>query len=153
GGEHDWFHVGDRYQLNREDVDTAHLIDSFFFDRATFALPDPHPDAARSRSYFVYTPPSYDPSRPMPLVVLLHGRSSNAISMALITEMNDVAKRHGFIVVYPQGLNNEWNAIFDLVHQRGVSPQDDVAFLKRLTEDLSVDLNIDRRRMFIGGFS
>ncbi|MFT3729127.1 MAG: PHB depolymerase family esterase [Terricaulis sp.] len=153
GGEHDWFHVGDRYQLNREGVDAARLIDSFFFDRPAFALPNANPDAARSRSYFVYVPSNYDPARSMPLVVLLHGRPSSATSMALITEMNDVAKRHGFIAVYPQGLNNEWNAIFDIVHQRGVSPQDDVAFLKRLTEDLSVDLNIDRRRMFVGGFS
>lgn len=153
GGEHDWFRVGDRYQLNREDVDATRLIGSFFFDRAAFALPDPHADAARSRSYFVYVPPNYDPARPTPLVILLHGRPSSASSMALTTQMRTVAARHNFIVVYPEGLNHEWNAFYDIVHQRGVSPQDDINFLKRLAEDLSVDLNIDRRRMFVGGYS
>jgi polyhydroxybutyrate depolymerase len=153
GGEHDWFHDGGSYHLNREGVDAARVIDSFFFNRPAFALPNPHPDASRSRSYLVYAPPNYDPARPTPLVVLLHGRPGDAAGMALISEMNEVAKRHGFIVVYPQGLDNEWNAIHDIMRQRGVSPQDDVAFLKRLTEDLSVDFNIDRRRMYLGGFS
>jgi polyhydroxybutyrate depolymerase len=160
GGEHDWFHTGDAYQLNRQGVDATALINSFFFDRSGFVLPTERGGGDRARSYIVYAPPSYNPGRPMPAVVLLHGRPGNAPGMALITQMNEVAARHGFIVVYPDGIDNEWNAQFDLAGrgvslggQRSTLPQDDVGFLETLMQDLRVDLNIDPRRMYLGGFS
>jgi polyhydroxybutyrate depolymerase len=153
GGEHDWFHTGPGYQLNRQDVDAANLIDRFFFERPSFALPAPRGSAMRARSYFVYVPPSYRADQPMPAVVMLHGRPSTATGMAVISEMNEVAERRGFIVVYPEGINNEWNAFYDLVRQRSATPQDDVRFLRTLMADLRVDLNIDPHRMYIAGFS
>jgi polyhydroxybutyrate depolymerase len=153
GGEHDWFRTGPGYQLNRMGVDAATLIDGFFFNASAFALPTERASDDRARSYIVYAPPSYDADQPMPAVILLHGRPDNASGMALTTEMNAVAARRGFIVVYPDGVNNEWNAIHDLTGRRSVAPQDDIAFLETLMEDLRVDLNIDPRRMYVGGFS
>jgi polyhydroxybutyrate depolymerase len=57
-------------------------------------------------------------------------------------------------------VNNEWNAHFDLAGssvsltgQRSRLPQNDVQVLKTLTEDLGVDFNIDRHRMYVAGFS
>lgn len=153
GGEHDWFHDGAAYQLNRQGVDAATAIDQFLFDRSAFTPPAGRSAARLPRSWIVYVPPSYNPAHPTPLVFVLHGRPSNAPAMAAISQMNAVAARHGFIVVYPQGFNNEWNAYYDLVRQPAIAPQDDISFLKTLTEDLGVDLNIDRRRMYVSGFS
>jgi len=153
GGEHDWFHDGAAYQLNRQGVDAAAAIDQFFFDRASFTPPTGQASSRLPRSWIIYAPPSYNPARPTPIVFVLHGRPSNAPAMAAISRMNEVAARHGFIVVYPQGLNNEWNAYYDLVRQPAIAPQDDIAFLKTLSEDLGADFNIDRRRMYISGFS
>lgn len=160
GGNHNWFRTGERYQLNRQGVDATALMDAFFFDRARFELPDARSAGGRSRAWIVYAPPEYDPARPTPVVVLLHGRPSNAGAMALISGMNEVAARHNFIAVYPEGLDNEWNAQFDvagrsisLTGQRSTLPQDDVTFLKTLMDDLSVDFNIDRSRLYLGGFS
>ncbi|MEZ5961380.1 MAG: PHB depolymerase family esterase [Hyphomonadaceae bacterium] len=160
GGSHNWFRVSDRYALNRQGVDATALTDSFFFDRAGFSLPDARSTGGRSRAWIVYAPPDYDPSRPTPVVVLLHGRPSNAASMAVISGMNDVAAQRNFIVVYPEGLDNEWNAQFDLAGrsisltgQRSTLPQDDVGFLTTLMDDLAVDFNIDRTRLYLGGFS
>ncbi|MEZ5971008.1 MAG: PHB depolymerase family esterase [Hyphomonadaceae bacterium] len=160
GGNHDWFHSGPGYELNRQGVDATALLNTFFFDRAHFALPNPHSSGSRSRAWIAYAPPDYDPARPTPVVVLLHGRPSNAISMAAISGMNDTAAQHNFIVVYPEGLDNEWNAHFDqagrsisLSGQRSSHPQDDVGFLKTLMDDLAVDFNIDRSRLYVGGFS
>lgn len=160
GGNHDWFHAGPGYELNRQGVDATALADTFFFDRARFALPDARSSGGRARSWIVYASPDYDPTRPTPVVVLLHGRPSNAASMALISGMNDVAATNNFIAVYPEGLDNEWNAQFDvaggsisLTGQRSTLPQDDVGFLKTLMSDLAVDFNIDRSRLYLGGFS
>ncbi|MBI3437732.1 MAG: hypothetical protein HY054_03595 [Proteobacteria bacterium] len=153
GGEHDWFHDDPRYRLNHQGVNAASVIDSFFFDRAAFTLPSGGSDGGRARSWIVYVPPNYNPAHPTPVVFVLHGRPSNATAMAWSAQMNPVAARHGFIVVYPEGLNNEWNAYYDLVRQPSIAPQDDIAFLEALTQDLGVDFNIDRRRMYVSGFS
>ncbi|MGH6951330.1 MAG: alpha/beta hydrolase family esterase, partial [Vitreimonas sp.] len=160
GGAHDWFRDGEGYALNRHGVDAAAAIDSFFFDRANFRLPQSRA-GRRSRAWLVYAPPGYNPATPMPAVVMLHGRPSTATGMALITRMHEVAARRGFIVVYPEGIDNEWNAQFDLIGResgriggmRSVLPQDDVEFLTTLMADLRVDLNIDSRRMYVAGFS
>jgi polyhydroxybutyrate depolymerase len=136
------------------------VIDGFFFDRANFHLPQSRA-GRRSRAWLVYVPPSYDPATPMPAIVMLHGRPSSASGMAIITRMHEVAARRGFIVVYPEGVDNQWNAQFDLIGResgriggmRSVVPQDDVEFLTTLMADLRVDLNIDPRRMYVAGFS
>ncbi|MGE0664504.1 MAG: PHB depolymerase family esterase [Hyphomonadaceae bacterium] len=159
GGAHDWFHVGERYQLNRQGVDATSLLDTFFFNRASFALPRAN-SSGRSRSWIVYAPSRYDPTQPTPVVVLLHGRPGNAGGMAFLSGMNSVAENNNFIVVYPDGIDNEWNAQFDLsarsislTGRRSTLPQDDVGFLQTLMDDIAVDFNIDRSRLYLGGFS
>lgn len=151
-GDHDWFHVAADRNLNQHGVDAASLVRSFFFDRSNFALPREN-GGRRGRSWIVYAPPDYDPATPSAAVLLLHGRPSNAVAMAMITRMNEVAARRNFIVVYPDGLNNQWNAFYDIVGQRSVLPQDDEGFLEDLSIDLQRDFNIDPRRIYIGGFS
>lgn len=159
GGAHDWFHTGDGYQLNRQGVEATRLLDTFFFDRGAFRLPEAR-STGRSRSWIVYAPSTYDPAQPTPVVVLLHGRPGNSGGMALMTGMNDVAENHNFIVVYPDGIDNEWNAQFDLSARdislsgrRSTLPQDDVGFLQTLMSDIAIDFNIDRSRLYLGGFS
>ena len=160
GGSHDWFHLGDGYELNRLGVDATSLVDSFFFDQAHFTLPRSRGSLQRARSWIVYAPSRYDPTTPTPVVVLLHGRPSNGGGMAFLTGMNGVAENHNFIVVYPDGIDNEWNAQFDisasdisLTGRRSTLPQDDVGFLRTLMGDLAQDFNIDRNRLYLGGFS
>lgn len=159
GGVRDWFHSGAGYELNEQGVSATALLDGFLFDRARFALPQSN-SRGRARSWIVYAPPNYDPARAYPVVVVLHGRPSNAGSMAAISDMNTTGRREGFIVVYPEGLDNEWNAQFDisasdisLTGRRSTLPQDDVGFLKTLMRDLRQDFNVDTRRMYLTGFS
>lgn len=159
GGGHNWFRTNPNYQLNRQGVDATALTDTFFFDRAGFALPNAD-SRGRSRSWMVYAPATYDPSIPSAVVVLLHGRPGNAGGMAFLTGMNAVAENHNFIVVYPDGIDNEWNAQFDisardisLTGRRSTLPQDDVGFLQTMMDDLAVNFNIDRSRLYLGGFS
>lgn len=159
GGGHNWFRANSRYQINRQNVDATALTNQFFFERSAFALPETR-TSGRSRSWIVYAPPTYDPAQPAPVVVLLHGRPGNSGGMASMTGMNAVAENHNFIVVYPDGIDNEWNAQFDLsagdislTGRRSTLPQDDVGFLQTMMDDLAVDFNIDRSRLYLGGFS
>ena len=111
------------------------------------------------RQYSLYVPPTADPAEPLPLVIALHGRPGTGAGLAYLLDMNRVAAAEGFAVVYPDGKpvgaavsGNEWN------YARGFAGfvdngQDDVALLRTLAEDLSRDLNIDPRRVYVTGFS
>lgn len=80
--------------------------------------------------------------------------------MAHLTQMNDVADRNGFIVIYPDGPNNEWHSAALMEGERGAdrrdagpSARDDVRELEQLLDDLRLDFNIDPSRIYLTGFS
>ncbi|HWF53878.1 MAG TPA: PHB depolymerase family esterase [Solirubrobacteraceae bacterium] len=52
-------------------------------------------------TYIVYTPPSYTPGRPMPLLVMIHGCQTTAYQQMESTEFNQLAAEKGFVVLYP----------------------------------------------------
>src|SRR5262249_28723666 len=62
------------------------------------------------RTYRVHVPPSYDGSVPVPLVVDIHGLGSNAEQQEAISGMRAESDAHGFLVVYPGGANDAWDA-------------------------------------------
>jgi poly(3-hydroxybutyrate) depolymerase len=51
--------------------------------------------------YWLYLPSSAA-ATPRPLVVMLHGCQQTAPDFALTTQMNQLAEREGFAVLYPQ---------------------------------------------------
>jgi poly(3-hydroxybutyrate) depolymerase len=59
-----------------------------------------------ARSWGIYIPSSYKPGTqsPLPLVVSLHGFSSNKLEAEEDSGLSEAAELHGFIVVYPQGM-------------------------------------------------
>ena len=60
------------------------------------------------RQFSLFTPSSYDPAVPMPLVFGLHGFTVNVDTHQLITNMNSVAEDKGVLVAYPQAIENNW---------------------------------------------
>ena len=56
------------------------------------------------REYFVYLPHIYNGTKPLPLVIALHGYGTSATGFAIetTTGFNHYAEREGFIAVYPQ---------------------------------------------------
>jgi poly(3-hydroxybutyrate) depolymerase len=102
------------------------------------------------RIWFVHVPPSYDGSRPVPLVVALHGSGSSGDVLAGVTRWNEKADEAGFIVVYPNAsasVGNIWNIFFL------VNAPDDVAWLAELLQRLQQSYAIDRSRIYMTGFS
>lgn len=108
----------------------------------------------RSRTYRVYTPPSLALQPAPPAVILLHGRPGTGEGMEYITQMNAVADANGFVVVYPDGVNNEWTEHYDFgdrARTRGAA--DDVSFLTALADEIARNPGVDRDRLYLGGFS
>jgi polyhydroxybutyrate depolymerase len=121
--------------------------------RAAGFLPGDHlralPFDGLVRTYRVHVPPSYDGSVPVPLVLDIHGLGSNAEQQEAISGMRAESDAHGFLVVYPQGANDAWNAGTCC----GNSTIDDVGFLRALVASISSQANIDGRRVYATGLS
>ncbi len=105
-------------------------------------------DQGQLRSYYLYTPKSYSPNHPMPLVLVFHGDDGSGHSMADVTRFNDLAEQKGFVVAYPDAINHRWRP-------RGTPPShvSDVSFVSALIDHLKQNINIDSRRVYATGFS
>lgn len=99
-----------------------------------------------TRSYRLYTPSGYNTDSIYPLVVNMHGYGSNAIEQEFYTAFNDVADSAGFLVVYPNGINETWNV-------SSTTGTDDVGFISALIDTLDSQFNIDTERVYATGMS
>lgn len=61
-------------------------------------------DAGREVGYHLYVPRGYDPGKPSPLVVALHGYGVNyQFFFSFVKELSALCEQHGFICVAPMG--------------------------------------------------
>jgi len=110
-------------------------------------------DEGVPRDYWVHVPPSYNPSKPTPVVLLLHSAMTNGPMMERFCGMSEKADEAGFIAVYPNGTGTTpfiklWNA--GGVRGRAT---DDVAFLSRVLDDLETVIHVDPKRVYAAGMS
>src|SRR5687768_9869668 len=86
------------------------------------------------RNYLLYVPETYDPGTPTPLILSLHGRSSNALQQTVLSEWNLLADEEGFIVVYPNALGTptQWNTTIPTATR----PNEDLIFITDLLDTL-----------------
>ena len=66
------------------------------------------------------------------------------------TQMNKSAEKHQFIVVYPQGIKQDWNVGFEMSYQHGT---DDVGFIKTLMDSLMKKYRIRQNEVYATGLS
>jgi len=104
-----------------------------------------------TRSFRMYVPKRV--SGPAPLVIVLHGWGFTAEQIERDYGWNDVAERHGFVVVHPEGVGLSWNAAGDCCGPAADSDVDDVAFITTMVERLKRALPIDERRVYAAGMS
>lgn len=106
------------------------------------------------RSYIVHLPTSYDKSRQWPLVIALHGGGSEAKTMNPLTNFNTLSDKQGFVVVYPEAYEHNWNDGRDDPQIKSQAENiDDVAFISDLTDQLATDLNINKKMAYATGIS
>jgi polyhydroxybutyrate depolymerase len=108
------------------------------------------------RSYIVHVPKGYDPKKPTPVVLAIHGAAMNGALMMNYTGLNTKSDDAGFIAVYPDGTGIGPVQVWNAGNFRGVavrSQADDVAFLNKLLDDLGTVVNVDPKRVFACGMS
>jgi polyhydroxybutyrate depolymerase len=139
---------------------------------ATFSQSVSDPATARSlgateveRRYLVYAPANL-PSRPSPVVFVFPGYASSAEAVAFYdtqTRFESLADRDGFVVVYGNGLPNPPSSGEAPSVPKGGFLQGcfaahageglDVAYVRRILDDLGPEIPLDRRRIYATGIS
>ncbi|MDP3509690.1 MAG: PHB depolymerase family esterase [Candidatus Melainabacteria bacterium] len=117
------------------------------------------------RTYLAYIPSSYDAKKSLPLVLMLHGGGGTGRAAIWETGWADKAESEGLVVAFPNAMPPDatlashfsrnpqlWNdgsgRFFS--EQKAV---DDVAFINATLDDLINRYAIDRKRIFVTGFS
>jgi polyhydroxybutyrate depolymerase len=110
----------------------------------------------RKRLVFIHFPANADPSKPKPVVLILHGGGgADAQEMARRTGLNRIADREGFIAAYPQGIDGQWNDGRGKTFRRAKdnTDVDDVGFLSAVIDDLTGRKQGDPARIYAMGLS
>jgi poly(3-hydroxybutyrate) depolymerase len=110
------------------------------------------------RHYRLHVPPNYDPDRPMPLLVALHGHGQDGKDLEDMSGIDARADKEGFIVAYPDAIQwfgkkelSAWDTGNGLVPPGAHA--DDVGFLRQLIETSQKTMNIDDKRIYMVGIS
>ena len=102
-----------------------------------------------TRSYILHVPPGYSGASAVPLVLDFHGLSATAAIQAGLSGFRGLSDTFGFLVAWPQGVNNAWNGGICCAS----NGPDDVAFIRELVAQLKLDGNVDASRVYVTGLS
>lgn len=103
------------------------------------------------REYILYKPKNFSENGPM--VMMLHGYSSNNNNLLSYSKMNAIADQNGFMICYPQGaityLTNQshWNANLQM------SDVNDIDFLSDLVIEIQKQFKVSKENVFVAGMS
>lgn len=104
------------------------------------------------RSFLVHVPESYSGRDDVPLLLDLHGFSSNAADERQWSGQLRESDRRGFIAVWPDGVALSWNA-YGCCFLGNALLVDDVAFLRSVVGEMKRRANIDDSRVYVTGIS
>jgi polyhydroxybutyrate depolymerase len=132
---------------------TRSLITFFFVAASTIASAQVNSTITHNgitRDHIIYAPASYVAGTPTPLVFVMHGFTQSASAIMNVTGFNYLAEQEGFLVAYPNGVNNGWNTNSPFP---GGSTADDVGYIGALLDSLQAQYSVDSTRVYACGFS
>jgi polyhydroxybutyrate depolymerase len=102
------------------------------------------------REYILHIPKSYDGTKPVPVVMALHGLTSNMNQMEA-SQFWKLGEKEGFITIFPNGIGTMrgWNCEFFAI----AGSSDDVKLLGLILDKVESELRVDRKREYIFGHS
>jgi polyhydroxybutyrate depolymerase len=105
------------------------------------------------REYIVHVPTSYDGSVRVPLLLDIHGLTSNDTQQEALSGWRQKSDATGFIVVYPNGLDSSWNGGSLCCGTSQANGVDDEGFLRAVVARMQAAACIDPKRIYATGLS
>jgi polyhydroxybutyrate depolymerase len=102
-----------------------------------------------NRTFVYFTPSNWNQSQQLPLLIVLHGLTQTGSGLMNITNFNQIAEQNNFIVCYPDGIDNAWNANMNVT----VSTADDKGFIETLAQYFQTNFNTNPLKQYLCGFS
>lgn len=98
---------------------------------------------AKGRDGTLSIPPGYNPDKPVPLMIMLHGARGRSEAYNLLSTE---AGKLGIAVVVPDARAQTWDIVLG-----GFGP--DIAFLDKALEHTFAHVNVDPKRLCLAGYS
>ena len=103
-----------------------------------------------NRYHKIYIPSNFTPN--MPLVLNLHGYTSNAFQQVFYSGMTTVAESNDFMLVFPEGTTDQYGVTFWNSEIAG-EDVDDLGYLIALIDSMIVNYQVDPYRVYMCGMS
>ncbi len=97
------------------------------------------------REYRLVAPEGIGPKSPAPLLFAFHGLKDSKDLMPIYSQLDKLAAREKFFLVYPNGIDRRWQL---LPERNG-----DVEFFDALYDELTSKYDIDLNRVYVTGMS
>lgn len=106
------------------------------------------------REYLLHVPEGYDSRGPAPLLLMFHGSGGTLDGMANISGWISQSEEKKYLVVLANGFpNQDGMRVWNDGRSRGDKQADDVAFVRAMITDVASRLKVNRKRIFVAGFS
>jgi polyhydroxybutyrate depolymerase len=96
---------------------------------------------------FRLTVPESSGEKELPLVVGLHYYPGSGRGFENLTGFSKLAESEGFLIAYPDGLNDAFNALMCC------GSEDDVGFIRAMIDKVASEHKVDRNRIYATGIS
>lgn len=95
-----------------------------------------------NRAYTLYIPDGYVDGEFYPLVINMHGLTSNSNQQISLSKMHEVADREEFLVAYPDAINGDW-----------INGENNVGFINDIIDYVGESHGVDESRVYATGMS
>ena len=109
------------------------------------------------RPVAVHVPPGYDPGKPAPLLIVLHGYGTSGRQHDAYFKLGEEAAQRGYLYIYPDGSRDDdgnlfWNGT-DACCDFGRSGVDDAGYLSSVITEIQTKFAVDPKRIDVIGHS
>ena len=106
-----------------------------------------------NREYLIYVSENYSNTNSVPILLALHGGAGYAVDfMNYEADFRSIADTSGFILIYPQALEDPETGYTSWMHKEPTE-HDDIFFIEAIIDDVSLNYNIDQQRIYACGYS
>lgn len=106
------------------------------------------------RQYIIHLPPAFNKLNKLSLIFALHGGGGTAKGAVSFYNLESLADKNNFIVVYPDAINKAWNipGLSSRIKSRDTTVND-LHFMNKLLDTMIADYKADTAKVFLTGIS